>query len=52
MRHEVIEGVMARIRNLGGQIIHGGQDIARTESLQRACVARRVKLSLRIRVVT
>jgi hypothetical protein len=43
---------MARIRNLGGQIIHGGQDIARTERLPRICVARLVERSLRIAVVT
>jgi hypothetical protein len=43
---------MAHIRNLGGQIIHGGQDIARTESLQRTGVVRLVALSLRISAVT
>jgi hypothetical protein len=43
---------MARIRNLGGQIFRGGQDIARTESLQRTGVARLVELSLSIGAVT
>lgn len=43
---------MAYIRHLGGQIIHGGQDIARTARLQRICVARLVERSLRIDIVT
>jgi hypothetical protein len=43
---------MAYIQHLGDQIIHGGQDIARTERLQRSCMARLVELSLSIAVVT
>ncbi len=50
--HELVNRVMAYIQHLGDQIIHGGQDIARTERLQRICVARLVELSLRIAVVT
>src|SRR3712207_1171395 len=43
---------MASIQHLGDQITHGGQDIARTERLQRSRVARLVELSLSITVVT
>jgi hypothetical protein len=43
---------MACLQHLGDQIIHGGQDIARTERLQRICVAHLVELSLSLDVVT
>jgi hypothetical protein len=43
---------MASLQQLGDQIFHGGQDIARTERLQRICVARLVELSPSIAVVT
>jgi hypothetical protein len=50
--HELVNRVMASIQHLGDPIIHGGQDITRTECLQRCCVARLVELSLSIAVVT
>ena len=43
---------MASIQQLGDQIIHGGQDITRTECLQRRDVVRLIELSLSIAVVT
>jgi hypothetical protein len=50
--HELVNRVLAYIQHLSDQIIHGGQDSARTERLQRSYVARLVELSLRIAVVT
>ena len=49
---ELAYRVRACIQRLSDQIILGGQDIARTERLQRTCVARLVALSLSIDVVT
>ena len=43
---------MASIQQLGDQIIHGGQDITRTERRQRRDVVRLVERSLSITVVT
>jgi hypothetical protein len=43
---------MACLQHLSDQIIHGGQDIARTERRQHPCVSRLVERSLRIDVVT
>jgi hypothetical protein len=50
--HELVNRVTASIQQLGDQIIHGGQDITRTERLQRSGVVRLVELSLSIAVVT
>jgi hypothetical protein len=50
--HELVNRVMASIQHLGEQIIHGGQDITRTERLQRRDVVRLIELSLSLAVVT
>jgi hypothetical protein len=50
--HKVINRVMACLQQLGDQISHSGQDIARTERLQRICVARLVARRLSIDIVT
>jgi hypothetical protein len=50
--HERVNRVMACLQQLGDQIVHGGQDVARTARLQRICVARLVERSLRLAVVT
>jgi hypothetical protein len=52
MGHELVNRVMASIQHLGDPIIHGGQDITRTECLQRRDVVRLIELSLSIAVVT
>jgi hypothetical protein len=50
--HELVNRVMASIQQLGDPIIHGGQDITRTERRQRRDVVRLIELSLSIVVVT